>query len=329
MSHPEPLKDFYELLGLPPLANADEIRQRYRFLVQAFHPDKFNRNSEYHALAEHQVKQLNEAYRILSDPDRRARYDAARPAPFKPAAGGPWLDPQANVYMRLQRELEQAYAKIFNLERELNHTCTKVELLTDERKVLQQRLSDLETAHFEDRQTLDGEKRAVTSQIDQLVRERTQSEQALKEQVEQANRKAQQWAQEVENRDRLVGQLKQIQDEWKRSSQTRFDTVAQQTQRLREDVAAKEAMLARQMAEQQALEERRTREAQQAEQLIGQLTATVQFQQAELAQLHAQVASYAAAEQHGIRVQRLWQIAVVVGVVNVVILLALFLSYAR
>jgi curved DNA-binding protein len=63
-------KDYYEVLGVPRDADQDEIRRAYRKLARQYHPD-LNRESE----AEEQFKELGEAYEVLSDPDKRARYD--------------------------------------------------------------------------------------------------------------------------------------------------------------------------------------------------------------------------------------------------------------
>ena len=63
--------NYYRLLGVPPDADQQRIRSAYRSLAKRFHPDT-NRGSE--AAAE-LFRQVNNAYRILSDPARRARYD--------------------------------------------------------------------------------------------------------------------------------------------------------------------------------------------------------------------------------------------------------------
>lgn len=63
--------DYYRLLGIPPDADSQRIRSAYRSLAKRFHPDT-NRGSE--AAAE-LFRQVNNAYRILSDPTRRAHYD--------------------------------------------------------------------------------------------------------------------------------------------------------------------------------------------------------------------------------------------------------------
>jgi molecular chaperone DnaJ len=63
--------DYYRLLGIPPDADQPRIRGAYRSLAKRFHPDT-NRGSE---TAAELFRQVNSAYRILSDPVRRARYD--------------------------------------------------------------------------------------------------------------------------------------------------------------------------------------------------------------------------------------------------------------
>lgn len=64
-------KDYYQSLGVARTASADEIRKEYRKLAMKYHPDR-NPNDKQ---AEDRFKEINEAYQVLSDPEKRARYD--------------------------------------------------------------------------------------------------------------------------------------------------------------------------------------------------------------------------------------------------------------
>lgn len=68
------MKDYYKILEVESTATLEQIKAQYRFLIQAWHPDKFP-NSELKAKAEEKVKDINEAYSILSDPVKRENYD--------------------------------------------------------------------------------------------------------------------------------------------------------------------------------------------------------------------------------------------------------------
>jgi molecular chaperone DnaJ len=64
-------KDYYEILGVTRTATADEIKKAYRKLAMQFHPDRNPNNKE----AEDKFKEASEAYEVLSDQDKRARFD--------------------------------------------------------------------------------------------------------------------------------------------------------------------------------------------------------------------------------------------------------------
>ncbi len=64
-------RDYYEVLGVQKNATADEIKSAYRRLAMQYHPDRNPDNPE----AESMFKEAAEAYEVLSNPDKRARYD--------------------------------------------------------------------------------------------------------------------------------------------------------------------------------------------------------------------------------------------------------------
>lgn len=64
-------KDYYKILGVDKKATQDEIKKAYRKLTLKYHPDKNQGNKE----AEEKFKQVNEANDVLSDPEKRKKYD--------------------------------------------------------------------------------------------------------------------------------------------------------------------------------------------------------------------------------------------------------------
>ena len=76
-------RDYYEVLGLSKGASEDEIKKAYRTLAKKYHPDLNPGDKD----AEAKFKEVNEAYAVLSDADKRAKYDQYGHAAFDPTAG--------------------------------------------------------------------------------------------------------------------------------------------------------------------------------------------------------------------------------------------------
>lgn len=77
-------RDYYEVLGVDKSASAEDIKKAYRQLAKKYHPDLNPGNKE----AEEKFKEVNEAYEVLSDSDKKARYDQFGHAGVDPSYGG-------------------------------------------------------------------------------------------------------------------------------------------------------------------------------------------------------------------------------------------------
>ena len=78
------MRDYYEILGVNKDANENEIKKAYRSLAKKYHPDLNPDNKEE---AEQKFKEASAAYEILSDPEKRSRYDRFGHAGVDPQAG--------------------------------------------------------------------------------------------------------------------------------------------------------------------------------------------------------------------------------------------------
>ena len=69
-------RDYYEVLGVDRNATADDIKSAYRKMALKWHPDRWvNGTDAEKKTAEENFKEASEAYSVLSDPDKKARYD--------------------------------------------------------------------------------------------------------------------------------------------------------------------------------------------------------------------------------------------------------------
>jgi DnaJ-class molecular chaperone len=91
-------RDYYEVLGVAKSAPKDEIKKAYRKLALKWHPDKNKSSKE----ASDKFKEINEAYEVLSKPEKREKYDQFGHAAFDPRFGG-----GANPFSGQQRSYQQ------------------------------------------------------------------------------------------------------------------------------------------------------------------------------------------------------------------------------
>lgn len=80
-------RDYYEVLGLQKGASEDEIKKAFRKMAMKYHPDRNPGDKD----AEEKFKEVNEAYSILSDPDKKNKYDRF---------GHAGVDPNARIWRR-------------------------------------------------------------------------------------------------------------------------------------------------------------------------------------------------------------------------------------
>ncbi len=90
------VKDYYHILGVSENAGADEIKKAYRVLAKKYHPDANNQD----AAAEAKFKDISEAYAVLSDPEKRQKYDQLRRFGNTQPGGGDWFSFDPSTFRR-------------------------------------------------------------------------------------------------------------------------------------------------------------------------------------------------------------------------------------
>src|ERR1044072_7862095 len=87
-------RDYYEILGVSKDADGEVIKKAYRKLAMQFHPDKNPGNDE----AEEKFKEAAIAYEVLSDREKRARYDRFGHAGVNGGMGGPHFQDVGDIF---------------------------------------------------------------------------------------------------------------------------------------------------------------------------------------------------------------------------------------
>jgi curved DNA-binding protein len=98
-------RDYYETLGVPKTATDEEIRSAFRKLARKYHPDVAKDKKA----AEEKFKEINEAYEVLSDPEKRKKYDQLgadwnRPGGFQPPPEWQWQGAPGGGFYRWETD---------------------------------------------------------------------------------------------------------------------------------------------------------------------------------------------------------------------------------
>lgn len=123
-------KDYYKILEVKPSATSEEIKAAYRKLAKEFHPD-LHVNNPLAKLANEKFKEINEAYEVLSDENKRREYDRiAAGTRFEEMnsssrSNTSWETPHKNKEEERQEERKKEERREYQPPREENHTPPK------------------------------------------------------------------------------------------------------------------------------------------------------------------------------------------------------------
>ena len=106
-------KDYYSVLGVERSATQEEIKQVFRKLARQYHPDTNQDDG-----AEERFKEISEAYEVLKDPDKRAKYDrygSAWESVRKGGAPPPGYEDFFSAFSRAEDRKGHAFSSFFDL----------------------------------------------------------------------------------------------------------------------------------------------------------------------------------------------------------------------
>lgn len=114
------LPDYYALLNLPTNASQVDIKRAYRRLARKYHPDLRRPAADQADILDRQIKLLNEAYKVLSNPQQRAAYDRQRRKEQQRLAMQAEVQRQRARTERVKREPKMTWMEgVFGFVREL------------------------------------------------------------------------------------------------------------------------------------------------------------------------------------------------------------------
>lgn len=103
-------KDYYEVLGVSKSATDEEIKKAYRSLAKKYHPD-LNKDNPEEAAAK--FKEVSEAYEVLKDPEKKAKYDRFGHAAFDQTAGATAEEHTPGGFSGFDVDLGDIFGNIF------------------------------------------------------------------------------------------------------------------------------------------------------------------------------------------------------------------------
>ena len=119
-------RDYYEVLGVDKNATEDELKSAYRKKAKMWHPDLHPGDAE----AEKNFKEVNEAYGVLSDKEKRQRYDRFGHAGVDPSYGGGATGGMLPKLTNCINALKEGVSRVHILDGRIPH-CLLLEIFTN------------------------------------------------------------------------------------------------------------------------------------------------------------------------------------------------------